>query len=169
MPLTLHAHIPNPEQTDRFDIVLSPTKNAAVYAKLATLQEGARQRITAAQGTIAIIIEPIKGYENVHIDLTTAFSDLPFGDIVRRGKDLLIGNKDPTKKAKEIMEPPLAPETVVDLKTNETSVPKPKPGVARTITAEERARMKGMGNVQAQPDASQAANEMSKFLFGGRR
>lgn len=191
MPITLRAEIPFPEQAHSeqpLEVVFPRRLNDALYEQLQKIRDGKDATITAKTGHVTIRVEEVLNNPGVSERMNAALRTLDMVKIVRKGVEFVLVDFEPKVMPDEegtdtmagviaeMQDEKLVPadqpstgDTLVGMHNTGDTTPITKPGAKappRKLTDEERKAMAGMSAANNQADASLAAREMSKRLFG---
>lgn len=180
MAITLHAHIPFPEQEDGLDVVFPRQANPGLYARFEKVKDGETKTVEHADG-ISVVVGQIDGFPGAQERVNAALRLLSTIKITRRGAELLLANFElnernrpllgietmgdvvaemekggPLVATREAPPEPSTGETAIGMNTGDTKpIPIAKPGAPaapRKLSAEDWAKVRG-----AQPESSSAA------------
>lgn len=187
MTITLHAHVPFPEQEDGLDIVFPRSANAGLYAQFEKVKDGETRRVEHAAG-ITIVVSPIEGFPEAHERVNEALRLMSTIRITRRGAQLLLANFELNERNRPMLgiqtmgdvvaeiekggpavateEAPLqssTSETLVGMNTGDTKpIPIVKPGAPapRKLSPEDWAKLRGEKPTDTHSAAEQALKRL---------
>jgi hypothetical protein len=191
MAITLHAHIPFPEQEDGLDVVFPRSTNAGLYARFEKVKDGETKTVEHVDG-ISVVVGQIDGFPEAHERVNEALRLLSTIKITRRGAELLLANFElnernrpllgietmgdvvaemekhgPAVATAEASPRPSTGDTVVGMNTGDTKpIPLAKPGAPapRKLSEHDWAKLRG----EQPTDTHSAAEEALKRLRNRR-